>query len=128
MADTRTDQDLDQDQERGTRRKVVVDLVVIAVLLLPLLFSLWRGAADARAHLSTDWEVNHRTKESLQRYALMIIGLPSAGALCGWTIAALRDRPALLPMVRGALAGTLTLWALGIVTFVSALMNLTSTP
>ncbi|MFI8005262.1 hypothetical protein [Streptomyces sp. NPDC086010] len=126
MADARTDQDQERDQERGTRRKVVVDLVVIAVLWLPLLVSLAMGAADAREHLSTDWEVNHRTREALQRYALMIVGLPVAGALCGWGTAVLRDRPASLPTVRGMLAGTLTVWVLGIVSFVSALGRLTN--
>ncbi|WP_329037655.1 hypothetical protein OHT61_11990 [Streptomyces sp. NBC_00178] len=126
MADARTDQDQERDQDRGTRRKVVVDLVVIAVLLLPPLFSLWMSAADAREHLSTDWEVNHRAKESLQRYALLIVGLPVGGALCGWITAVLRDRPAPLPTVRGMLAGTLTLWVLGIVSFVGALGRLTN--
>lgn len=112
---------------RHTRRKVVTDLVVTAVLLLPLVIMLWYGATDALQHKSaTDWQANHETKRALQRSALLITGLPVAGAVCGWTVATLRDRPTGLPAARGALAGAVTLWASSIVLVLTAFHGLTS--
>ncbi|MFB4424157.1 hypothetical protein C5F59_024115 [Streptomyces sp. QL37] len=118
--------DAGTDTTRHTRRRVVIDLVVTAVLLLPLAIMLWGSATDALQHKSaTDWQANHETKRALQRNALLIIGLPVAGAVCGWTIATLRDRPTGLPAARGALAGAIALWASGIVLVLTAFHGLT---
>lgn len=109
---------------RRTRRTVITLLVVTAVLLLPLLGGLWYAADDALQHKSpTDWRANHETKQSLERGAMLVVGLPMAGAACGWICATLRGRRARVPTAVGALIGTISLWVIGVVAICAALAD-----
>ncbi|MFE5301098.1 hypothetical protein [Streptomyces sp. NPDC056632] len=103
-------------ERRRTRRRLVVFLAMTAALLLPLAAGLWFAAESAVRTLSgSDWQGNHATKLALQRAALLLVGLPSAGAACGWITASLRGRDAGVPTATGLLVGTVGLWVIGIV-------------
>ncbi|WP_299530074.1 hypothetical protein [uncultured Streptomyces sp.] len=103
--------DSPQDTTRQARRTLITLLVVTAVLLVPLFLGFWHSAEEAvRNKSDTDWRGNHETKLAFQRAALVIFGLPSAGAACGFVVASLRDRPAALPVVRGLLVSTVLAW------------------
>ncbi|MFF6773222.1 hypothetical protein ACFY8W_06605 [Streptomyces sp. NPDC012637] len=104
-----------QDEQRRTRRRLVTLLALSAVLLLPLAAGLWAAAQSALEHKSaTDWQGNHETRLALERAAMLLAGLPPAGAACGWTVAQLRGRQGRIPAAKGLLAGTVALWVLGI--------------
>ncbi|MFG3344468.1 hypothetical protein ACGF1Z_05325 [Streptomyces sp. NPDC048018] len=112
-------------EHRRTRRRLVVFLAMTAVLLLPLAAGLWFTAESAvRNRSGSDWQANHATRLMLQRTAMTLVGLPLAGAACGWITASLRGRSARVPTAAGLLIGTIALWALGIAdvfaTFTSA--------
>lgn len=109
---------------RSARRRPVVRLVLALVLLLPPVFVLWSSAQEALAHPSSDWMVNHRTRQSFERAALTVAGLPLAGAACGWIRARLKGRSSRLPAATGLLTGVLALWGLGIVGFYLALSRM----
>lgn len=109
--------------DRTARRTVVALLLVTAVLLVPLLLGFWHYAEEAVRNKSvSDWRGNHEKKLALQRAALVLFGLPLAGAACGWIVAGLRERPALLPVLRSVLISTVLLWAVLAATFYGAFM------
>ncbi|MGW1463041.1 hypothetical protein ACWCPT_01615 [Streptomyces sp. NPDC002308] len=97
--------------DRPARRTLVTLLVVTAVLLVPLLLGFWYTAEEAIRNKSvSDWQGNHETKLALQRTALVLFGVPVLCAACGWIVAALRDRPAAVPVARALLTGAVLLW------------------
>ncbi|MFE7777938.1 hypothetical protein ACFU5O_29360 [Streptomyces sp. NPDC057445] len=111
---------------RRTRRTVITLLVVTAVLLLPLLGGLWYAADDAlRNRSSTDWRANHETKKSLQHAVMLVLGVPMAGAACGWTGATVLGRRAGVPAATGAMIGTIAVWIVGIGAVYVAFSNAT---
>ncbi|WP_406731218.1 hypothetical protein [Streptomyces sp. NBC_01794] len=111
---------------RPARRTVIALLVVTAVLLLPLLGVLWYAAEYALQHKSTsDWVANHQARKSLENAALLIFGVPMAGAACGWTGATVLGRRPGVPTATGALTGTIAVWIVGIVAIGAAFSNAT---
>ncbi|MFF8598224.1 hypothetical protein ACF065_04405 [Streptomyces sp. NPDC015232] len=102
-------------QRRHTRRRLLTFLILSAVLLAPPAVGLWAAAQSALEHESaTDWQGNHAARLALQQAALLLVGLPLGGAVCGWTVARLRGRQARVPAAKGLLVGTMGLWLLGI--------------
>ncbi|MFF7213416.1 hypothetical protein ACFZAU_23235 [Streptomyces sp. NPDC008238] len=112
---------------RRARRGIAVRCVWTVVLLAPPVVLWVMGAADAAHHKSpTDWVGNHRTKVALENAALLVAGLPAAGAVAGALAGALRRPPRTgLWAATGAVLGALALWGFGVWAFVSALRNLT---
>ncbi|WP_328727317.1 hypothetical protein [Streptomyces sp. NBC_00259] len=111
---------------RRTRRTVITFLVLTAVLLLPLLAGLWYAADDALQHKSTtDWRANHQTRKSLEHAAMLLVGVPLAGAACGWTGATVLGRRTGVATATGAMLGAFALWILGIAAFYIAFSNAT---
>ncbi|MFE0630996.1 hypothetical protein ACFW3D_29065 [Streptomyces sp. NPDC058864] len=106
-------------------RRVAVRCVWAVVLLAPPVVLWVMGAVDAAQHKSpTDWVGNHRTKVALENAALLIAGLPAAGAVAGVLAGALRRPPrAGLWAATGAVLGALALWAFGVWALAMALRN-----
>ncbi|WP_309235380.1 hypothetical protein [Streptomyces sp. TRM64462] len=100
---------------RARRRRTIALLAVTAVLLLPPLVMLGYAAQDALQNKSaTDWQANHRTRQSLERSALLIAAAPSVGAFAGWLVGRSRGHHAGTSAATGALLGTLAVWAIAI--------------
>ncbi|MFJ9824099.1 hypothetical protein ACIRSU_06950 [Streptomyces sp. NPDC101160] len=99
------------------RRRVVVLLVLTVVLLLPPALGVWWAAQEALAHPGYDGTANHRTRLAFERTALIVAGLPLAGAVCGRIAARVRGRSAGVPTATGLLAGAAALWGIAIVSF-----------
>ncbi|MFD5424409.1 hypothetical protein [Streptomyces sp. NPDC127084] len=104
---------------RRSRRTVVTLLGVTTVLLLPALIALWHAAADALQH-PTASQADREAKKALAHTALQGLGMPVAGAVCGWTSAAILDRRTGVSMAAGALIGTVGQWIFGVVWFYAA--------
>lgn len=124
MTDT-TDTDGAAQARRRDGRRVVVRCVWAVVLLAPPVVLWVMGAADAAQHKSpTDWMGNHRTKVALENAALLIVGLPAAGAVTGALAGALRRPPRTgLWAATGMVLGALALWAFGAWTLAMALRD-----
>ncbi|MEU1538274.1 hypothetical protein ABZ461_09125 [Actinacidiphila glaucinigra] len=110
---------------RRRGRRIAVRCVWAVVLLAPPVVLWVMGAADAAQHKSpTDWVGNHRAKVALENAALLITGLPAAGAVAGALAGALRRPPRTgLWAATGAVLGALSLWVFGAWTVVTALRN-----
>lgn len=98
---------------RARTRIVILLVATVAVLALPV--GLWIFAAEQAVRLrsETDWQSNHRARVQLETSALIIAGLPSAGAVLGSVIGSLRSSPRTgVGAAAGALVGAVALVAL----------------